>query len=66
MAVRYICCDCNYDMTNEVKAACAEPSVETPALVHFKGMQVHASRTVILTCPKGHQCTFPCVGGSDD
>jgi hypothetical protein len=62
MSIRYVCCQCDADMTDAVKTACAlEPSV-LPALT-FKGMAlVHASRFITLTCPNNHTCSYPCTG----
>ena len=65
MAVKYLCCDCDFDMTEAVKDACNQgPDVR--ASLQFRGMKLmHAASTVILTCPNGHSCQFPCVGSGE-
>lgn len=63
MAVKYLCCDCDFDMTDAVKQACSQGPDVRAAVVQFKGMKLaHAAATVFLTCPNGHTCEFPCVG----
>jgi len=66
MAIRYVCCQCDTDMTDSVKAACnASPNV-LPTLT-FKGMElVHAARSVTLTCPNNHTCSYPCTEHTHD
>jgi|HubBroStandDraft_6_1064221.scaffolds.fasta_scaffold67920_4 hypothetical protein len=66
MAVKYVCCQCDIDMTNAVKKECSAPSVHAPTLV-FKGMDfVHAARSVTATCPNGHTCDYPCIGAAHE
>jgi hypothetical protein len=62
MAIRYICCHCDADMTDSVKTACdAGPDLRT--MLTFKGMElVHFARSVTLTCPNNHACSYPCAG----
>lgn len=62
MAFTYHCCVCDFEMTGPVEDACGQgPDVR--ALVAIKGMQiVRAAHTVILTCPNGHTCKYPCMG----
>ena len=63
MAIRYVCCQCDVDMTDSVKAACDAGPVLRPTLLTFKGMDlVHAERSVTLTCPNNHTCSYPCTG----
>lgn len=66
MAIRYVCCQCDTDMTESVKGACnAGPSV-LPTLT-FKGMAlVHAESFVTLTCPNNHTCSYPCTGSQHE
>jgi hypothetical protein len=65
MHTKYLCCECNFDMTKAVQDACAQgPDLRT---LLFRGMSLaHAASTVELTCPNGHTCRFPCAGGSDE
>jgi hypothetical protein len=66
MPVKYICCQCDVDMTDAVKQACMAEPVLTPTLI-FKGTQVvHASRWVTATCPNNHTCSYPCGGTKHD
>jgi hypothetical protein len=66
MAFTYHCCVCDFEMTAPVEDACGQgPDVR--ALVAIKGMEiVRAAHTVILTCPNGHTCKYPCMGQSSD
>lgn len=65
MTIRYVCCQCDSDMTDVVKQSCQAPGTVTPMLT-LKGMQVvHAASWVIATCPNNHTCTYPCGGDQD-
>src|ERR1035437_77924 len=59
MQTKHQCCECDFDMTQAVRTACALKPVERVFL--FKGMNLtHASSTVELTCPNGHTYQYPC------
>jgi hypothetical protein len=65
MPIRYVCCQCDTDMTTAVKLACNAAPVPVPTLT-LKGMQVvHASGWVMATCPNNHTCSYPCSGDDD-
>jgi hypothetical protein len=65
MHVKYLCCVCNFDMTQAVLHACAQGPDLRP--LTFTGMTLtHAASTVQLTCPNGHTCQFPCAGASHE
>jgi hypothetical protein len=70
MAVKYVCCQCDIDMTEAVNQECGEGPVARPtvaATLIFKGMNVvHAARWVTATCPNGHTCSYPCSGVGHD
>jgi len=60
MSIRYVCCQCDVDVTDLVKAACTEEPIHTPMLT-IKGMGVvHAAKVVTVTCPNDHTCNYPC------
>ena len=62
MAVRYVCCQCDSDMTDAVKESCQAPPNVRP-MITLKGAQVvHAESWVTLTCPNNHTCSYPCNG----
>jgi hypothetical protein len=61
--VKYVCCACDEDVTIQVTSLCGL-RVDMPAIV-FSGLKLLASHTVIVTCSKGHTCTYPCVGTED-
>jgi hypothetical protein len=62
MPVRYLCCQCDADVTDAVKQECEEDPSVVPMLT-FKGMNVvHAARLVTVTCPNNHTCNYPCGG----
>lgn len=62
MAVKYVCCQCDADMTSAVKQACEAAPVSAPTLT-IKGLQVvHATNFVTATCPNNHTCSYPCGG----
>ena len=61
MAIAYICCQCDADMTMAVQTACnAKPDLR-PTLV-FRGLEFQHSQASIVTlkCPNGHVCNYPC------
>jgi hypothetical protein len=61
VAAKYVCCQCDVDVTSAVTNACQEKPVIVATLT-FKGMQViHADRWVTVTCPNNHICTYPCI-----
>lgn len=62
MAVKYLCCDCDFDMTQAVVDACNQGPDIRAALVPKDVAPAHP--TVILTCPDGHTCRFSCPGAS--
>ena len=69
MATKYICCQCDEDVTAQVVSACRQGSdtraaFQAPTMV-FKGMNlVHATGSVFVTCSNKHHCEFPCSGVS--
>jgi hypothetical protein len=66
MAVKYVCCQCEIDMTDAVKKDCRAGSVLAPTLI-FKGTNVvHMARLVTATCPNGHTCNYPCIGAAHE
>jgi hypothetical protein len=66
MAVKYVCCQCDADMTNAVKQACEAAPVSAATLT-IKGMQViHSTHMVTATCPNNHTCNYPCSGAYHD
>jgi hypothetical protein len=66
VSVRYVCCQCDADMTEAVQQVCSVPSQPWPLLT-FKGTAlVHTARKVVVTCPNNHSCEFPCFGSDND
>lgn len=62
MSVRYVCCQCDVDMTDAVQRACNAVPVLTPTLT-LKGMQIiHSTHSVVATCSNNHTCNYPCSG----
>ena len=62
MSIRYVCCQCDADVTDAVKQECKEEPILVPMLI-VKGMNiVHAARLVTVTCPNNHTCNYPCSG----
>lgn len=68
MAVKYVCCQCDTDMTTAVQSQCNSSPVLRPMLI-LKGAEFqHSMASVVtLTCPNGHTCSYPCsaAGMSD-
>ncbi len=60
MPIKYVCCQCDTDVTDLVEAACKEAPIPFPMLT-LKGMSVvHAAKIVTVTCPNNHTCNYPC------
>lgn len=59
--VRYLCCDCQEDVTQQVVSMCMVAIDPMPAIV-FRGLKLRASHTVIVTCKNQHTCSYPCIG----
>jgi hypothetical protein len=55
---RYTCCQCDADMTDEVRKACAN---EGPFPMIAGIAPATPAKTVILQCPKGHSCEYVCL-----
>ena len=71
MAIKYICCVCEEDVTAQVLTACTQgPETRaafTATTTVFKGKTLlDASDSVFVTCSKGHQCEYPCLDGSGE
>ena len=68
MAVKYVCGQCDTDMTTAVESACNSNPVLRPMLIQRGSEIQHSMASVVtLTCPNGHTCSYPCsvVGTSE-
>lgn len=65
MTTKFFCCVCDFDMSAAIKLSCNQ-GTDQRAMLQFKGMTlIHAAKTVELTCPNGHTCSYPCLGDDD-
>jgi len=66
MAKRISCCVCDVDMTATVHLVCEEEAVQVSNIVAglARGDIADAVglKTVELTCPNGHTCSYACGG----
>jgi hypothetical protein len=53
---RYTCCGCDVDMTNAVEDAFKRMS--DGELVTTSDLEVQETKSVRVTCPNGHTCTY--------
>jgi len=62
------CCECDADMTAEVKAACSSggPHPTKTEMIPMLERQLDRvdedspPKAVTLQCPQGHWCSYPC------
>jgi hypothetical protein len=62
MAVRYVCCQCDADMTDAVQNSCSAGPILVPTLTLKGASVIHSEQWVTLTCPNKHTCSYPCSG----
>ena len=66
MAIKYVCCQCDLDMSFAVTSACQASPVTTATLTLKGTMVVHAHHWVTATCPNNHTCSYPCDKAGDE